>query len=229
MNLRDENFYDFIRQFAGKKVAALLSFQECNSVDSFLGCQDVTAILHLESDELIDLKKNMCITLSNGSIYLLPGIESSIMHLTKLFKNKQEELIKQSKRRQSITISSVSSTPNIISNNLSPKTVVLGNSSIHQSTSNALPNSYLTVSPPATHVLANEIKSRISNTIIEWFKHNKDKLSLINIDFNEGSDFQVELNNNQEGIIVRCKCGTTSAIGQKQGVLMVRNMCFSSL
>ncbi|CAF4892980.1 unnamed protein product, partial [Rotaria socialis] len=79
-------------------------------------------------------------------------------------------------------------------------------------------------SPPATHALANEIKSRISNTIIEWFKHNKDKLSLINIDFNEGSVFQVELNNNQDGIIVRCKCGTKSAIGQKQGVLMHKNL-----
>ncbi|CAF4768490.1 unnamed protein product [Rotaria socialis] len=57
MDLRDENFYDFIRQFAGKKAGELLSFQECNSVDSLLGCIDVTTILHLESDELIDLKK----------------------------------------------------------------------------------------------------------------------------------------------------------------------------
>ena len=68
---RDEAFYDFIRQFSGKKVAELLSLQECNSVDSFLGCKDATAILHLESDQLNDLKKNMGITLSNDCVSLL--------------------------------------------------------------------------------------------------------------------------------------------------------------
>jgi hypothetical protein len=33
IELRDESFYDFIRQFSGKRVAELLAFQECNSVD----------------------------------------------------------------------------------------------------------------------------------------------------------------------------------------------------
>ena len=38
MDMRDEAFYEFIRQFSGKKVAELLAFQECNGVNSFLGC-----------------------------------------------------------------------------------------------------------------------------------------------------------------------------------------------
>jgi hypothetical protein len=84
MNLRDEAFYDFIRQFSGKRVAELLAFQKCNGIDSFLECKDVTAVLHLHSDQLIDLKKATCITLSDGSIVLLPGLESSISNLTKL-------------------------------------------------------------------------------------------------------------------------------------------------
>jgi len=57
MNLRDEAFYDFIRQFSGKRVAELLAFQKCNGIDSFLECKDVTTVLHLHSDQLIDLKK----------------------------------------------------------------------------------------------------------------------------------------------------------------------------
>lgn len=35
------------------------AFQEINGVDLLLGCQDITAVLYLESNELTDLKKNM--------------------------------------------------------------------------------------------------------------------------------------------------------------------------
>ena len=93
MDLRDEAFYDFIRQFAGKKVAELMSFQECNSVDSFLACNDICAILYLDSDALLNLKKSMCITLNNGFIYLLPGVEASIINLTKLFKKNKKNFL----------------------------------------------------------------------------------------------------------------------------------------
>lgn len=83
MDLRDEAFHEFVRQFSGKGVAELLAFQEINGVDSLLGCQDLTAVLHLESDQLNDIKENMCITLSDGSIALFPDIESSINYLVK--------------------------------------------------------------------------------------------------------------------------------------------------
>ena len=45
MNLRDEGFYEFIRQLSGKKMTELLAFQESNGIDSFLGCGDATAVL----------------------------------------------------------------------------------------------------------------------------------------------------------------------------------------
>ncbi len=57
MDLRDEAFYDFVRQFSGKRVTELLVFQECNGFDSLLGCKDVTAAFHLKSDQRNDLKK----------------------------------------------------------------------------------------------------------------------------------------------------------------------------
>ncbi|CAF3930318.1 unnamed protein product [Rotaria magnacalcarata] len=63
MDLRDETFYDCVRQFAGKQ-----------SLDCYL-----------ESDEISDLKKNTCVTLSNGYIYRLSVIESSIKNVIKLF------------------------------------------------------------------------------------------------------------------------------------------------
>ncbi|CAF2390845.1 unnamed protein product [Rotaria sp. Silwood2] len=81
MDLRDEAIYGFIRQFSGKKVAKLLVFQEHNGVDSFLECEDATAALQLKSDQLDKLMKNTCITLSDGSVVVLSGIESSIINL----------------------------------------------------------------------------------------------------------------------------------------------------
>ncbi|CAF1198443.1 unnamed protein product [Rotaria sp. Silwood1] len=224
MDLRDEAFYDFIRQFAGRKVAELMSFQECNSVDSFLGCNDIFAILHLDSDEIFNLKKSICITLNDGSIYLLPGVEASVNNLTKLFKKKREELLKQSQRRQSITIASVSSVPNIMSTNLATPPVIVDNYSINSSTSNISSDLNQGISPAMTHLLTYEIKSRIVNTVIEWLKQNSEKLSLVNMNFQEDIDFKVELNNSQDGIIIRCKCGTKHAIGQGRGVLVFSNI-----
>jgi hypothetical protein len=51
MDLRDEVFCDFVRQFSGKRVTGLLGFQEFNGVNWLLGCQDVTATSHLQSDQ----------------------------------------------------------------------------------------------------------------------------------------------------------------------------------
>ncbi|CAM4832100.1 unnamed protein product [Rotaria magnacalcarata] len=111
MDLRDDAFYDLIRQVSGKRVAELLTFQECNGVDSFLGCKDVTAILQLKSDQLNNLKKHSCVTLTDGTIALLPGLESSVNNLMKLLKKKREEINKQVQRLQSITSSALPALP----------------------------------------------------------------------------------------------------------------------
>lgn len=56
MSLRDEAFYEVIRQFFGQRMAELLVFQEINGVDSSLVCKDITTVLYLESDQLTDVK-----------------------------------------------------------------------------------------------------------------------------------------------------------------------------
>jgi hypothetical protein len=57
IDLDYEVFYDFVRLVSEKRVAELLAFQECNGVDSLLGCKNVTAVFHLQSDQLNDVKK----------------------------------------------------------------------------------------------------------------------------------------------------------------------------
>lgn len=224
MNLRDEGFYEFVSHYSGKKVAELLAFQECNSVDSFLGCNDVTAILHLESDQLHDIKKGMCISLNNGFISILPGIESAIANLIKVLKKKREELHKQAQRLQSIDFIStapVYRTNSSISLSSDDK---LADHVNHSSTSTIRQSSTSVQNSPLhiNHVITDEMKNRISNIIIDWFKQNKEKLSLIDINFHDGIDFHIEFNNYQDGVIVKCNCGVKTTIAQNGGHLVVR-------
>jgi hypothetical protein len=57
IDLDYEVFYDFVRLVSEKRVAELLAFQECNGVNSLLRRKDVTAVFHLQSDQLNDIKK----------------------------------------------------------------------------------------------------------------------------------------------------------------------------
>ncbi|CAF1478330.1 unnamed protein product [Rotaria sp. Silwood1] len=186
MDLRDETFYDFIRQISEKRVAELLAFQNCNGVDSFLGCKECTDVLRLESDQFNDLKKNMCITLRDGSVALLPGLESSISNLIKLLKR----------------------APSTTSSNLATTTVPTYHSAIHTpspsdismfaNSSNSSSLNFSTTSNP----LIDQMSNRISTTIIDWLKKNQQELNSMNTNFQQGSDFHVELNKQRDEIIL---------------------------
>lgn len=199
-----------------------------NGVDSFLGCEDVTGILQLKSDQLNELKKNMCITLIDGSIVLLPGIESSIINLKKVLKAKREEINKQAERRNAINSSiSQSTNPMLIipTQNVSP--------TFHPSTHTSSP-SYAAELPDSLNVSSSdsrtacepptdETKNTITRTIIDWLNKNKDELNLVNTNFTEAIHFRFQLNKRQDGIMMICKCGKNNSIAQKQGILVVRN------
>ncbi|CAF3826033.1 unnamed protein product, partial [Rotaria sp. Silwood1] len=129
----------------------LLAFQDCNGVDSFIGCQECTDVLRFESDQLNDLKKNMCITLRDGSVALLPGLESSISNLIKLLKR----------------------APSTTSSNLAKTTVPTYHSAIHTPSPSDI-SMYANSSNPsslyfstASNPLIDQMSNRISTTIID--------------------------------------------------------------
>ncbi|CAF4976512.1 unnamed protein product, partial [Rotaria sp. Silwood1] len=164
----------------------LLAFQNCDGVDSFLGCKECTAVLRLESDQLNDLKKNICITVRDGSVALLPGLESSISNLIKLLKR----------------------APSITSSNLATTTVPTYYSTIHTPSPSDismfanLSNSSSLNFSTTSNLIKYQMSNRISTTIINWLKKNQQDLNLMNTNFQQGIDFLVELNKQRDGIIL---------------------------
>jgi hypothetical protein len=73
--------------------------------------------------------------------------------------------------------------------------------------------------------LTDEITNTITRTIIDWLNKKKHELNLVNTtsSFQQGTDFQAELNKSRDGIIMDCKYGMRNSIGQKQEVLVVRD------
>ena len=222
MDLRDESFYEFVRQYSGKRVAELLAFQECNGVDSLLACPDIAAILRFQSDELNDIKKNTCITLTDGTIVLLPGLESSINNLMKILKKRRDEINKQAQRIQSIKSVLPNSNPisPVVSTALSITHTPIHTTSVSNLPMPDNPNSLSSNNSSITGVLLNdEISDKISTTISDWLQKKQEEFGLINTDFRQGIDFQIELNKRRDGVIMRCKCGLKCAVSQKKEFL----------
>jgi len=71
--------------------------------------------------------------------------------------------------------------------------------------------------------LMDEIINRITRTTIDSLNKKKHELNLVNTSLQPGIDFQVELNKRRDAVITGCKCGMKNTIGQKKGVLMVRD------
>ncbi|CAF5113176.1 unnamed protein product, partial [Rotaria sp. Silwood1] len=117
---------------------------------------------------------------------LLPGLESSISNLIKLLKR----------------------APSTTSSNLATTTVPTYHSAIHTpspsdismfaNSSNSSSLNFSTTSNP----LIDQMSNRISTTIIDWLKKNQQELNSMNTNFQQGSDFHVELNKQRDEIIL---------------------------
>ncbi|CAF1331942.1 unnamed protein product [Rotaria sp. Silwood1] len=132
------------------------------------------------------LQKKIYITLRDGSVALLPALESSISNLIKLVKR----------------------APSTTSSNLATTTVPTYHSAIHTPSpsdismfANSSNPSSLYISA-ASNPLIDQMSNRISTTIIDWLKKNQEELNLMNTNFQQGIDFLVELNKQRDGIIL---------------------------
>jgi len=78
IDLVDDQFFKFVKQFCGEKVAILLEFQDINNVECLLACKDPLEILTMDSDDLLNLKKKTCVKLNNNTYAVLSGIKNKM-------------------------------------------------------------------------------------------------------------------------------------------------------
>jgi hypothetical protein len=98
-----------VKSFAGQKLATLVEFQDINNVNCFLACDDPFERLSYDLNDLLELKKQMCVKLNTNLFVVLPGIKSKMMLLKNALTKKRNDLKKETPKIPS----------NIMKNNLS--------------------------------------------------------------------------------------------------------------
>ena len=118
MDLTNDQFFEFVKQSSGEKVAILLQFQDISNVDCLLACIDPFEILSYDSNDLLDLKRTTCVQLNNSSFVVLPGVKSEMNLLKNALRKKCNQLKNDAPKTSShIIITNNSSTTIMATNN----------------------------------------------------------------------------------------------------------------
>ncbi|CAF4424249.1 unnamed protein product, partial [Rotaria magnacalcarata] len=64
--------------YSGEKVTICLEFQDISNANCFIACDDPVEILSFDFNDLLDLKKTICVKLNINSFTVLPGIKSKM-------------------------------------------------------------------------------------------------------------------------------------------------------
>ena len=213
MELKDGHFFTFVQEFSGHKLASLLEFQEINSAQCLLACDDLLEVLFLDSNDLLDLKKKFCVKLNDGSFTVLPGIKSKMNILKQLLLKKREEEIKISRKHFSTVLVQIpkSSSTDLSKKNSAVSTLPCVNDSCEPS-----------ISPSATAQATNESKQWIIHLVNEWCAKVVEDEHQSDFHLEEGVDYEVLIITfSPDKVFIECKCGSRSTLGQKNGNYIV--------
>ncbi|CAF3346531.1 unnamed protein product [Rotaria sp. Silwood2] len=213
MEFEDERFFEFVRSFAGEKLATLLEYQDINSVCCLLAADDPFEILSYDSDDLLDLKKKTCIKLNTNVFSVLPGIKSKMILLKNALIKKQNELKKKTKKMSS----NIPMPNNIFSMN---STTNYSTISVCSSVNKAVDNSSLF----ATNSNFEEnLKKNIINSLYDWLKKNDQSKNQQNYQIKEGIDYEIIVNSVDNKVLIRCQCGINYTLGHKDNNYLLSN------
>jgi hypothetical protein len=87
LNLRGNEFFNFIREQCSETVVEILQMQAINSVRSLLSVNGLFSFFELDSNDLIELKRKVGVTLNNGSFKVKPGISLQVNNLLRSLRN----------------------------------------------------------------------------------------------------------------------------------------------
>jgi hypothetical protein len=218
MEFEDERFFEFVKSFAGQKLAALLEFQDINNVNCFLACDDPFELLSYDSNDLLELKKQMCVKLNTNLFVVLPGIKSKMMLLKNALTKKRNDLKKE--------IPKISS--NIMTNNVSSNgsTTDYSSNSTYSSPQQLINNS----SSSATSSNSEEnLKIHLISLLNDWFDKMEQKKNQKNFQIKEGIDYEIIVNSITNKVFIKCQCGINSTLGQKNNSYVVSHSFHSGV
>ena len=110
LDLKHDEFYQFVQDQCGPIQANMLKFQLISDASIFIECDNPTEIIAYDSVKLNKLKVDSCLMTAGGSSIILPGITASFSKLKKLLLKKFDENIKESRRKTILSNTSAVST-----------------------------------------------------------------------------------------------------------------------
>ncbi|CAF2961111.1 unnamed protein product [Rotaria sp. Silwood2] len=205
MELENDHFFKFVQIFSGEKLATLLEFQDITNAQCLLACDDPFEIISFDSDDLLDLKKKICIKLNNNSFAVLPGIASKMKILKAALLKKHNE-IKKEAQKKSLNVVSIPDAPStILSAQISTS-----------STDLSVPNSSSASSSLTTGLKTiHEYKEHIIYLLDNWclkirLEYHQPKFLL-----KESLDYEIIINLILKKAVIQCQCGSNTTLGQK--------------
>lgn len=110
LDLKHDEFYQFVQDQCGPIQANMLKFELISDASIFIECDNPTEIMAYDSVKLNKLKADSCLMTTDGSSIILPGITASFSNLKKLLLKKFDKNIKESRRKTILSNTSAVST-----------------------------------------------------------------------------------------------------------------------
>lgn len=202
LSLSGYDFFQFIRTTLGEPEAKLLNKISVKTTLSLLLIEDLLDIFNqdIDDEELDTLKEQLCFKTKNDKFLIKPGVTYGFVSLKQALKENLNQQLKHSTKRkqqkQNVNTSSISSL----------------STPIQEVTTSSLSLS--------------EHKSHVLNLIKKWCNENRESLSLDNFQLEEGIDFTLNIDFDQNSVVqatIKCKCGKVISLCKNNQKIQVSN------
>ena len=176
-SLRDEPFFDFIREEAGDDAAAIFEVQGINSVKSLLMTPDVFSFIRMKCTSLEDMKKQIAYRQDDDSYVVKAGIKGNVEYIIDLLKQKCIDDVKTKNVSAGSKSSQASSVSSCVSSALSQPValthVVLQDVSATANVTTDCSTTANTTSDWST----DEHRMFLIDSVSQWLERNKKELN----------------------------------------------------
>jgi hypothetical protein len=209
LTLSGYDFSQFIKNTLDEAEAELLNKISIQTTSSFLSIEDPLEIFNydIEDDELQQLKEKLSFKSKNKKVLIKPGVISAFRSLRQGLKDKADQQLAQSKKKQ--------------------------RRQLHLSNINPVSLSLPVMNVPGTNrsTVANRLslvehKAHVQKLISKWCSENKDHLGFDSFNLEENIDFILNIEFDENSIVkgnIKCKCNKSISLGNNDDKLQISN------